>query len=493
MSNNVDLYIQELEIAKAGIKDAIIAKGVTPEGGLSSYADAINNIVIPTFKTEVLSVELTDNGIYNYTPTKDGYSSVEVTVEVAGVIPDEELQQMLQDAMDEGYQDGYAEGVDDGIEEQKAALESITIKDNGTYTREDGWNSVTVEVAGAGDSGKPKIYNGFKLLSTNSTLPTTDRLTTKLQEVDFTQYDWSQVYDLSEFFGGFMKNNSYGAGAFVDSDFDNFRAGYNGQMISCKDMFNTAPGASSNYTLKEIPDFSMFTDKLVNMSGAFSSSELLLVDNIVKWNTSNVVDMSKLFYYCSKLSSVPVFDTSSVINMNSMFYYCTQLKTVPLLDYSKAIDICRLFCNCTGLTEIPNLDISSARSFAMSSGTTSSSGSNSWIYNSSNITSIGALQCDSITDIGYIFGGSSNTKITQFGGCINLGKIPTGLTNFSGNYAFNYAPNIDYQSVMNVINGLYDRAAAGYPGTTLKLHANHLAMLSEDDIAIATNKGWTLS
>ena len=45
---------------------------------------------------------------------------------------------------------------------------------------------------------------------------------------------------------------------------------------------------------------------------------------------------------------------------------------------------------------------------------------------------------------------------------------------------------------MNVINGLYDRASAGLSVITLKLHANHLAMLSEDDIAIATNKGWTI-
>ena len=46
---------------------------------------------------------------------------------------------------------------------------------------------------------------------------------------------------------------------------------------------------------------------------------------------------------------------------------------------------------------------------------------------------------------------------------------------------------------MNVINNLYDRASAGYSVLTLKLHANHLAMLSDEEKAIATNKGWTLS
>jgi hypothetical protein len=46
---------------------------------------------------------------------------------------------------------------------------------------------------------------------------------------------------------------------------------------------------------------------------------------------------------------------------------------------------------------------------------------------------------------------------------------------------------------MNVINNLYDRATAGLSVLTLKLHANHLAMLTDDEKAIATNKGWIIS
>ena len=457
--NNIDLYIQELETSKVEIKEAIIAKGVTPEGGLSSYAAAINSIEDPTLETDDLGVLINENGSYYYTPEGDGFTSVSVTVDVpAPIIENEPL--------------------------------SVELTENGTYNytpTKDGYSSVevVVDVANSGGDGKPKIYNGFRLLTTDATLSSTERLTTKLKEVDFTQYDWSSVYDLTEFFGGFRKDSAYNAYAFKDSDFDNFRAGFNGRIVCCDYLFMVASGSTTNYTIAEVPDFSMFTDDLVSMRYAFYGTELKLVDNITKWNTSNVVTMEGLFAFASSLTSIPVFDTSNVMDMNSMFKNCSKLAFIPALDYSNAVIIDSLFASCTSLTSIPDLDISSAIKFAAGSGT-------SWLYNTPNITSIGALQCDNIEDVNYMFGGSQKINVTYFGGAINLGKR-WSMSNTSGNYAFYLLPNLAYESVINILNGLYDRAAAGMSVITLKLHANHLAMLSDDDIAIATNKGWTLS
>lgn len=45
-----------------------------------------------------------------------------------------------------GYVIGHASGVTDGIAEQKAKLQSATFESNGTYTREDGWSAVTVDM-----------------------------------------------------------------------------------------------------------------------------------------------------------------------------------------------------------------------------------------------------------------------------------------------------------------------------------------------------------
>jgi len=147
-------------------------------------------------------------------------------------------------------------------------------------------------------------------------------------------------------------------------------------------------------------------------------------------------------------------------------------------------DMQSVFTSCYKLTTLP--DFNSVKAVNFGSGS-----SNSWLYNSSAIQKIGIVDCDSVTTIGYFFGERSRTYLTEFGGCRNLGKAST-VSGTNGNYFMSYAPNLTYESVMNVINGLYDRATAGLSVLTLKLHANHLAMLSDDDIAIATNKGWTI-
>lgn len=46
---------------------------------------------------------------------------------------------------------------------------------------------------------------------------------------------------------------------------------------------------------------------------------------------------------------------------------------------------------------------------------------------------------------------------------------------------------------MNLINNLYDIASKGCKTQQLKLGATNLAKLSEEEIAIATNKGWSVS
>jgi surface protein len=138
-----------------------------------------------------------------------------------------------------------------------------------------------------------------------------------------------------------------------------------------------------------------------------------------------------MFSYCSSLTSVPLFDTSNVTNMGSTFERCTTLVSLPLFDFSK------------------------------------------------------------VTSIIYIFGTSDLTNLTNIGGFKNLGMQPT--LNVNSSFGFNKAPNMTHESIMNIINNLYDRKSAGYSVVTLKLATKTLALLSEDEIAIATNKGWTIS
>jgi hypothetical protein len=146
-----------------------------------------------------------------------------------------------------------------------------------------------------------------------------------------------------------------------------------------------------------------------------------------------------------------------------------------------------MFSGCSNLVELPDFNSVNLKNFLGNS----SYAQYSWLNQCTKIQKIGVVDCDSVTDIRYFFGDNTRTYLTDFGGCRNLGKA-SSVSNTNSSYFMDYAPNLTYESVMNVINGLYDRASAGLSILTLKLHANHLAMLSADDIAIATNKGWTI-
>ena len=79
-------------------------------------------------------VTFTENGTYtiDYDPTTyTGLGNVEVNVNID---------------VDSYYNNGYNQGKTDGVNEQKSKLETINITENGTYTKEDGYNQIEVNV-----------------------------------------------------------------------------------------------------------------------------------------------------------------------------------------------------------------------------------------------------------------------------------------------------------------------------------------------------------
>ena len=79
-------------------------------------------------------VTFTENGTYtiDYDPTTyTGLGNVEVNVNID---------------VDSYYNNGYNQGKTDGISEQKSKLETINITENGTYSKEDGYKEIVVDV-----------------------------------------------------------------------------------------------------------------------------------------------------------------------------------------------------------------------------------------------------------------------------------------------------------------------------------------------------------
>ena len=137
-----------------------------------------------------LNVEITDNGIYEYTPVSedyDGYDSVKITVNVpqtgASINNQTKTVEVVENgdytiAYDDGYtgleevnfkvdvsgytqedlDDAYESGITSGITYQKSLLQDLTIEHNGEYTNENGYSAITVNVPQSGES----IYNQTK-------------------------------------------------------------------------------------------------------------------------------------------------------------------------------------------------------------------------------------------------------------------------------------------------------------------------------------------
>ena len=202
-------------------------------------------------------------------------------------------------------------------------------------------------------------------------------------------------------------------------------------------------------------------------------TNLIYAPNI---DTSNVTSMYQIFDGCSSLTTVPLLDTSNVTTMQATFASCPNLTTIPLLDTSKVTNMYNMFLNDSSLITIPAIDTSNVTNIG------------GMFAKCNNLESLPLLNFGSVTTYSYVFGYSNITTLTTLGGFKDL-KI-----NWTSG-GLSLLPNLTYQSVMNVINNLYDFRTNGDTTTTrtLKLNANSLALLSDDDKAIATAKGWVLS
>lgn len=184
------------------------------------------------------------------------------------------------------------------------------------------------------------------------------------------------------------------------------------------------------------------------MAYAYIEGKMRYID--IKYDTSKAISFGQAFYNCRSLIKCPNIDTSSATYTAEMFYYCSELIYVPPLNTSNVTNMNSMFNSCSKLKSVPLLD------------------------------------CSKVTSMSTMFGWSNMTSFTDLGGFKNL-KI-----NCTGN--LNLLPNLTIQSLMNVINNLYDFRANGETTTrTLQLGTTNLNKLTDEQKAVATNKGWNLT
>ena len=188
---------------------------------------------------------------------------------------------------------------------------------------------------------------------------------------------------------------------------------------------------SIKHLIKKLPELTVITR--INMNNFFDGMSNLTE---LKINMMNNVNLAyQLCYGCSLLKTIELKNTTNVRNMKEAFYGCLSLETLSAFNGSSLNYIERMFQNCT--------------------------------------------------------------NIKYAGGIIDIGKAYE--TTVSENYvnytlSFGNATKLTHDSLMNIINNLYDIKTKGVKPQKLVLGVTNLSeKLTSEEIAIATEKGWTLS
>ena len=222
----------------------------------------------------------------------------------------------------------------------------------------------------------------------------------------------------------------------------------------------------------------------------------------IMWNmaTNNGTDYSYLFHnYNGTSLDVSGLDTSNVTNMYCMFQNCNKLTSLDVSNFntSNVTEMRYMFHDCNNLTEldVSNWDTSNVKNMGyMFAGNVSPNkltvkGLNNWdISKVTNITDMFAKNW-TITELDLSFWDIS--KVTTISGAFNNCtklvdfKAPK---NIGANMSVSSSTALSHDSLMSIINNL----ATVTSSKTLTLGSTNLAKLTDEEKAIATNKGWIL-
>ena len=366
--------------------------------------------------------------------------------------PTKEMQQIIADQQYDGLSKVVVNAIPD---EYIIPSGEINISSNGTYDVTDK-ASAKVNI--------PEKVLGTKTITSNGTYKAVDDNLDGYSEVEV-KTSGVNIWDY------FIEQPPSNQGQFI----------YYIKKLPVVDTSNlrTAQNMFSGFmNLQEVPLID--TSKVTTMSYMFSNCSKLT--EVPLLNTSSVTDMSSMFSNCSQLKTIPLFNTSNVTTMYGTFSGCAVIDNLPLLDTSKVTRMNDTFKRCYDLKKIPEINTENVTSF------------NSTFYNCSNLYEIPALNASKVTDVNQTF--LICNKLKDFGGMLNLGEAyntrqPANISSYK--LTLDDSPELTHDSLMNIINNLYDIKTKGCNPQGLVLGGTNLTKLTSEQIAIATERGWSVS
>ncbi len=270
-----------------------------------------------------------------------------------------------------------------------------------------------------------------------------------------------------------------------------------------------------DYPTEETESFADMAEKITNMSygiGPFAKIGYTEDNNAIQEMIDYSYNLAKgwdpdgstllMFKGNTNMQFLPLIDTSRLTSMRQMFSGCTYLSTIPLLDLSLVTDASEAFYACSALRYIPTLNASNLKNMTnmfKNSGivsismpyTTNVTSMTDAFFACSRLSKINILDMSSVTGLGTIF--LSCNALTY---CFikNLGKSALTTYYFSGASIWGTGEAENRQSLIDsLITYSYDRASAGMATATITLSATTKALLTDDEIAQITTKGFTIA
>ena len=433
------------------------------------YKNVVVNVPVPVINNQEKSITITENGQTDITPDTNytGLSKVGVNVNID-----------TQSYYDNGYSQGKIDGKTEGIAEQKAKLTDISITENGTYEKEDGYKSVVVNVP------IPEINNQEKSITinsngTSSVVPDTGY--TGISKIDITVNVPTSGGDGIDFsvIGYDAQENTDANTEIQDS------IAYSQSLL---ENYNNNKIYKNDGKIMFVPLFPC--DNRTSFSSMFLHCHALTF--IPKLNTSSGNKFANMFNNCTALTTIPALDLSNGEDFTSMFYGCTALTNIPLINTGNGEGFTSMFCGCTALTTIPALDLSNGKYFS------------NMFEGCSSLTTIPELNMSKVLQASYMFAECSSLTTIQkieisgvknggmFEGCSSLTDIEvTGPINYD--ISFSDCVNLSYNSIKSILTACKNTTDTR-PGKTVSFNRTIADQNNEltNLVASCTSKGWTI-
>lgn len=231
-----------------------------------------------------------------------------------------------------------------------------------------------------------------------------------------------------------------------------------------------------NYKGLELDVSNLDTSKVTDMYNLFYYCNNVTKLDVSKWDTKNVKDMRYVFNNCTSITKLDVseWDTGNATTMERMFYYCSGLTELDVSNFNtrNVTDIGDIFAYCNKLEslDVSNWDVSKVTDMGGAF---------------QGCRSLTSLDCSS-WDISKITGNYYLSK--AFDSCDVLVDLYPPK-NINAPMDVTYSTALSHDSLMRIINNLMTTTST----KKLTLGATNKAKLADEELAIATNKGWTIA